>query len=78
MLLEDALDEDLERLSLYLGVALRPIDEGVVPAPGDIQDRAGLLDAVPVQIALSAVRSMHHPGGLQRNRSATTARVMAS
>ena len=50
MLLEDALDEDLEHLALYLGVALRPLDEGVVSGPGDIQDLAGLLDAIPVLI----------------------------
>jgi len=50
MLLEDVLDESLQRLPLYLGVALGPLDEGVVSTPGDVQDLAGLLDAVPVLV----------------------------
>jgi len=57
MLFEDTFDEDLEHLALYLGVALRPLDEGVVPAPGDVQDLAGLLDAVGVQILLYELES---------------------
>ena len=57
MLFEDTFDEDLEHLALYLSVALRPFDEGVVPAPGDVQDLAGLLDAVPVQILLYELES---------------------
>ena len=52
MLFEDALYECLEDLPLYLGVALGPLDEGVVSAPGDFQYLAGLLDAVPVLVFL--------------------------
>ena len=61
VLLEDTLDEDLEHLPLYLGVALGPLDEGVVSTPGDIQDRAGLLDAVFVPILLYEPESDRFP-----------------
>jgi hypothetical protein len=61
MLLEDALDKRLESFALYLGVALRPLYEGVVSAPGDFQDLAGLLDAVGALVLLYEPESDRFP-----------------
>lgn len=61
VLLKDVLDESLQRLPLYLGVALGPLDEGVVSTPGDVQDLAGLLDAVPVPVFTYELESDRFP-----------------